>query len=292
MQFGIHYPNFSTPSDPAALPTTIAAAARHADQGGAAQFTLMDHYFQLEAMGGATHPMLEGYTTLGFLAAQTERVPLGLLVTGVTYRNPALLAKIVTTLDVLSQGRAMLGLGAAWYEREHLGLGVAFPSLKERFERLEEALQIVLQMWSDDDGPYHGTHYQLAETINLPQVVSRPRPPIVIGGGGEKKTLRLVAQYADACNLFSIGVDGVAGKLDVLARHCDDVGRDYATIQKTMLAGGNDPLADTDAFLADMEAYAALGIDLVAVMPRGEPAAYVAEFAKRIGPRLAEIGPA
>ncbi|MFT4108431.1 LLM class F420-dependent oxidoreductase [Propionicimonas sp.] len=290
MRFGIHYPHFSTPSDPAALPATITAAAINAEQGGAAQFTLMDHYFQLDSMGGAGEPMLEGYTTLGFLAARTERIPLGLLVTGVTYRHPGLLAKIVTTLDILSGGRAILGIGAAWYEREHLGLGVAFPSLKERFERLEETLQIVLQMWSDNDGPYQGRHYQLAETINLPQVVSTPRPPILIGGGGERKTLRLVAQYADACNLFSIGADGVAAKLDVLRRHCDDLGREYDSIQKTMMAGG-DPLGATDAFLADMEQYAALGIDLVTVMPRGEPASFVEEFAERVGPRLAQLGP-
>lgn len=291
MQFGIHYPNFSTPSDPSALPKALAAAARYADQGGAAQFTLMDHYFQLQGMGGASEPMLEGYTTLGFLAAHTERIPLGLLVTGVTYRHPGLLAKIVTTLDILSQGRAILGIGAAWYEREHVGLGVPFPSLKERFERLEEALQIVLQMWSDNDGPYQGRHYQLAETINLPQVVSRPRPPILIGGAGEKKTLRLVAQYADACNLFPIGPDGVAAKLEVLARHCDDVGRDYATVQKTLLGGG-DPLRHADAFLAEMEKYAALGIEMVDVMPHGQPDAFVAEFIEKVAPRLVDIGPA
>ncbi|MGC3994675.1 MAG: LLM class F420-dependent oxidoreductase [Propionicimonas sp.] len=291
MQFGIHYPNFSTPSDAAALPATIATAARNAEQGGAAQFTLMDHYFQLDSMGGAAEPMLEGYTTLGFLAAQTERIPLGLLVTGVTYRHPGLLAKIVTTLDILSGGRAIFGIGAAWYEREHLGLGVRFPSLKERFERLEETLQIVLQMWSDDDGPYEGRHYQLAETINLPQVISRPHPPVLIGGAGERKTLRLVAQYGDACNLFSIGVDGVAAKLDVLRRHCDDVGRDYDTIQKTLMPGG-DPLGATDAFVAEMERYAALGIELVTVMPRGEPASFVAEFAEKVAPRLAQLGPA
>ena len=182
----------------------------------------MDHYFQIEVIGPAQEPMLEGYTTLGFLAAHTSRARLGLLVTGVTYRHPGLLAKIVTTLDVLSGGRAELGIGAAWYDREHAALGVPFPSLSERFERLEETLQIVRQMWSDDDGPYQGTHYRLAETLCSPPPVSRPRPRILIGGMGEKKTLRLVARYADACNIFAFSPEMIQGKLDVLRRHCDE----------------------------------------------------------------------
>jgi F420-dependent oxidoreductase-like protein len=188
----------------------------------------MDHYLQLEMAGGADQPMLEGYTTLGFLAAHTRTVELQLLVTGVTYRRPGLLAKIVTTLDVLSGGRAALGLGAAWYAREHAALGVPFPPLAQRFERLEETLQIVHQMWSDDTGPFTGQHYQLAETLNVPQPLSRPHPPIMIGGGGEKKTLRLCARYADACNLFAGPQSGpaqVKAKLDVLAAHCARGGR-------------------------------------------------------------------
>jgi F420-dependent oxidoreductase-like protein len=193
----------------------------------------MDHWFQMEQMAPATDPMLEGYTGLGFLAGQTRRVELGLLVTGVTYRHPGLLAKTVTTLDVLSGGRAMLGIGAAWYEREHRALGVPFPPVAERFQRLEETLQVCRQMWSDDDGPYTGTHYQLAETLCVPQPVRRPHPRILIGGSGEKKTLRLVAQYADACNLFDTGADGVRHKLEVLERHCADVGRDPAEIERS-----------------------------------------------------------
>ena len=176
--------------------------------------------------------MLEGYTALGFLAGQTERITLGLLVTGVTYRHPGLLAKTVTTLDVLSGGRAMLGIGAAWYEREHLGLGVPYPSMGERFERLEETLQICLQMWSDDEGPYEGKHFRLAETICRPAPLSSPRPKVLIGGSGERKTLRFVARYADACNLFSAGHDEIAHKLDVLARHCETEGRDPAEIER------------------------------------------------------------
>ena len=177
--------------------------------------------------------MLEAYTTLGFLAAHTESVGLGTLVTGVTYRHPGILAKTVTTVDVLSGGRAWLGIGAAWNEEEHLGLGVPFPPVAERFERLEETLKIILQMWSDDDGPFEGKHYHLARTLNSPQPLSVPRPRILIGGGGERKTLRLVAQYADACNFFT-GPEELRAKLEVLRRHCEAVGRDFDSIMKTV----------------------------------------------------------
>src|ERR1700712_4574360 len=182
------------PGGPGELATTLAETARVADEGGAAWFTLMDHWFQMEQLGGPAEPMLEGYTALGYLAGRTSRMTLGLLVTGVTYRPPGLLATTVAPLDILSGGGAMLGIGAAWYEREHRGLGVPFPPVAERFERLEETLQICLQMWSDDNGPFAGRHYQLAETLCVPAPVSSPRPRILIGGGGEKKTLRLVAQ--------------------------------------------------------------------------------------------------
>jgi F420-dependent oxidoreductase-like protein len=235
--------------------------------------------------------MLEGYTSLGFLAGQTKRITLSLLVTGVTYRPPGLLAKTVTTLDVLSGGRAMLGIGAAWYEREHIGLGVPFPPVGERFERLEEALQICQQMWSDNDGPYRGEHYQLAETICSPRPIQQPRPRILIGGSGERKTLKLVAKYADACNLFATTPAEAKHKLDVLAGHCEAVGRDPAEITKTILGGG-DPVGDPDAFVADMEGYARLGIDLVEIMPLGpDPVAMVSELGEKVLPRLAELGP-
>ena len=210
---------------------------------------------------------------------------LALLVTGVTYRHPGLLAKIVTTLDIVSGGRAQLGIGAAWYEREHLGLGVPFPPLSERFERLEEALQICHQMWSDDDGPYEGRYYQLAETICSPRPLQEPAPKILIGGSGEQKTLKLVARYADACNLFAADASVVAHKLDVLARHCEAEGRDLDSIQKTVL--GPNPLDDVDAFLSLMEVYAKLGVTLVEVMPPGpDPAAWVAELGEKVVPRL------
>lgn len=221
----------------------------------------MDHWFQMDRMWPADEPMLEGYTTLGFVAASTERLRLRLLVGGVTYRHPGLLAKTVTTLDVLSGGRAELGLGAAWYEREHLGLGVPFPPVAERFERLEETLQICRQMWSDDNGPYEGHHYQLAETLCSPPPVSVPRPRILIGGGGERKTLRLVATYADACNLVGDGTE-IAHKLDVLRRHCDAVGRDPAEIEVTALLVGPDE-DEPGTIVARAEALAAVGVQTV-----------------------------
>jgi F420-dependent oxidoreductase-like protein len=205
--------------------------------------------------------MLEGYSVLCFLAGHTKRLRLGTLVTGVTYRHPGLLAKTVTSLDVLSGGRAWFGVGAAWFEREHLALGVPFPPLRERFEQLEECLQIALQMWSDNNGPYDGRHFHLAETLCSPQPLSRPHPPIMIGGGGEKKTLRLVAQYGDACNIY--GEPGVvAHKLQVLKAHCEQLGRDYATIKKTGLVFFT---GDPVKLLDDMAAQSAVGIDTIVV---------------------------
>ncbi len=215
MDLGLHYWTFSTPAEEAAIGPTLAETARIADDGGIASFTVMDHYFQMDQAGSADEPMLEAYTTLGYLAALTQRVRLGVLVTGVMYRHPGPLAKIVTTLDVLSGGRAQLGIGASWYEREQRALGVPVVPVLERFERLEETLQICLQMWSDNNGPFRGRHYRLAETLCSPRPLTRPRPPIRVGGGGEKKTLLLVARYAEACNVFASSPDDVAHKLDV-----------------------------------------------------------------------------
>lgn len=289
MQLGIHYANFTHPDWEHRLVDRLVETARIADQGGAAWFTVMDHWFQMEQMGGPSQPMLEGYTTLGHLAAVTDNVRLSLLVTGTTYRHPGLLAKTVTTLDVLSRGRAMLGIGAAWYDREHAGLGVPFPPTAERFERLEETLQICRQMWSSDDGAYEGLHYRLAETVCVPPPVQQPRPPILIGGSGERKTLRLVARYADACNLFAAGTDFVSHKLEVLRGHCEDAGTDYDAIQKTVLAQF-DPVTDPDGFLTAMGEYAALGIDLVALMPMAEdPVAWTTAVVEGVLPRLAEV---
>ena len=290
MQLGIHFANFTLPGSPSDLAATLATTARTADDVGCTWFSMMDHWFQMEQFGSASEPMLEGYTSLGYLAGQTRRITLSLLVTGVSYRRPGLLAKIVTTLDVLSGGRAMLGVGAAWYEREHHGLGVPFPPLAERFERLEETLQICRQMWSDNDGPYDGRHYQLAETICSPRPIQQPAPPILIGGSGERKTLLFVARYADACNLFAVGPEEVARKLDVLARHCEAEGRDPKEIKKTILGGG-DPVANPDGFLRTMGHYAQLGIDHVQVMPPGpDPVGYVSQLGETLVARLAQVG--
>jgi F420-dependent oxidoreductase-like protein len=289
MRLAVHLANFTLPGGPSALAPTLAATARAADEGGATTLTLMDHWFQMETLGSALDPMLEGYTTLGFLAGQTTTLTLGLLVSGVTYRHPGLLAKTVTTLDVVSGGRALLGIGAAWYEREHLGLGVPFPPVAERFERLEEALQICRQMWSDDDGPYEGTHYRLAETVCSPRPVQTPGPRVMIGGSGERKTLRLVARYADACNLFASEPSEVAHKLDVLERHCADADRDPGTIERTIITG-TDPLADVDGFLAVMADYAELGVGQVWAGPPGpDPEAWVNEICTRVLPRLRDL---
>jgi len=289
MDLGIHYASFTHPAWEQRLTERLARTATIADEGDVALFTVMDHYFQMIQLGGPFEPMLEAYTTLGYLAAATRRIDLGVLVTGTTYRHPGLLAKVVTTLDVLSGGRAWLGIGAAWYDREHHGLGVPFPPTGERFERLEETLRIVRQMWSDDDGAFEGRHYQLAETICLPRPV-RGSVPVLIGGSGERKTLRLVAEHADACNLFAGETpDLVAHKLDVLRRHCDDIGRDYDTITKTLLVN-LDPVADPDAFLGAMEPYAALGIELVTTMPpTPDPEGWTTALVQQVVPRLKEI---
>ena len=285
MKLGLHYWNYSTPDDPAEIAPALAETARIAEQSGVAAFTVMDHFFQMEGAGSADEPMLEGYTTLGFVAGLTERMTLGLMVTGVMYRHPGILAKTVTTLDVLSRGRARLGIGASWYEREQRGLGVPVVPVGERFERLEETIQICRQMWSDDNGPYQGRHYQLAETLCVPPPVRRPHPPILIGGGGEKKTLRLVARYADACNLFGSSVADVEHKLDVLRRHCDDEGRDYQAIEKTVLLV-KPVLADLAGALADVEGYAALGVGEVVVMPDRHPVEFATRIAEQFLPRL------
>ena len=289
MKLAIHFPNFTMPGEPESLSGLLAATARAADEGGVDTMTLMDHWFQMEQRAPATDPMLEGYTTLGFLAGHSSRLKLGLLVTGVTYRYPGLLAKIVATLDVLSEGRAFLGLGAAWYEREHLALGVPYPPIATRFEMLEETLQICQQMWSDDEGPYEGRHYHQAETICRPRPIQAPRPPILLGGTGEKKTLRLVAQYADAWNCFDLGPEGIAAKIAILREHCDAVGRDPEEIELTAITFG-DPLADVDAFLAKAEAYSRLGITkLWLSAPPPDPAGFVAELADTVIPRLSEL---
>jgi F420-dependent oxidoreductase-like protein len=231
VQIGVQIPDFTFPNGPARLGTDLAAIGRAADKAGFGFIAVMDHFFQIPVIGPADREMLEAYSTLAFLAGVTSRAKLLTLVTGTVYRHPGILAKTVTTLDVLSGGRAWLGIGAAWNEEESRGLGIPFPPVPERFERLEETLQICLQMWRGDQAPYQGKHYQLERPLNSPQALTKPHPPIMIGGGGERKTLRFVARYAQACNLFP-GPD-LARKLDVLRAHCDAEGRDYDEITKT-----------------------------------------------------------
>jgi len=292
MRVGVHINRFNHPGGPAAIGPELAAAGAAAEAAGVSWLSVMDHYFQMEFNGGAEDPMLEAYTTLGFLAGHTSTVRLGALVTGVTYRNPGLLAKIATTLDVLSGGRATLGIGAAWYDREHHGLGVPYPPVAERFERLEETLRICLQMWDPEaNGPFEGEHYRLAETLCVPAPVSSPHPEIMIGGSGEKKTLRLVAQYADACNLIVSTPDELRHKLEVLRGHCDRLGRDYDRIRKTIVHTGESvTTGDLDAFLREIDGFTKLGVDTVILGPRtGEPAEWIERFVAPAVPRLAQL---
>src|SRR5882757_8384584 len=232
MKIGLQIPDFTWPGGSAELGPTLARVASTADQAGFEYIAVMDHFFQIRAVGPAEHEMLEAYTTLGFLAAHTTRAKLLTLVTGAIYRYPGVLAKIITTLDVLSQGRGMLGIGAGWNEEESRGLGIPFPPVKERFEHLEDALEVALRMWSDDESPYQGHQVDMARALNSPQALTKPHPPIMIGGGGEKKTLRFVAKYAQSCNLFN--TPDLEHKLEVLKQHCETEGRDYDEITKTV----------------------------------------------------------
>jgi F420-dependent oxidoreductase-like protein len=288
MELGVHFIDFLP--GPKNLGPTLAAAANAAEQGGATMFTVADHFFQMEGLGRAEDPFLEGYTSLGFLAGQTQKINLTMLATDVTYRYPGVLAKTVSTLDVLSQGRSMFGIGAAWYEREHVALGIPYPPVRERFEMLEETLQICQQMWSDNDGPYDDKHYQLAETICQPQPIRRP--PILIGGSGEKKTLRLVARHADVWNSTAPTADELKHKIDVLNQHCAAVGRDPAQIGKTASLFVY-PFDDLDGYLRTAESYAKLGIDLINVGPlpgNPDPVGFVRRLGDEVVPRLASIG--
>ncbi|GAA2715725.1 LLM class F420-dependent oxidoreductase [Actinoplanes palleronii] len=260
MRLGLHISNFTWPDGTSRLGTTLAEIASAADEAGFERISVMDHLWQIGMIGPPEHEMLEAYTTLGFLAAHTRRAKLLTLVTGVVYREPGLLAKAVTTLDVLSGGRAILGIGAAWNADESAGLGLPFPPTAERFERLEEALKICRQMFDGDESAFDGQHYRLGRPLNSPLPLSRPRPPILVGGGGEKKTLLLVAKYADACNLFP-GPE-LQHKLDVLKRHCDAVGRDYDEIEKTVLHrfAIGERGEKVGEVIDDMRRFAAMGI--------------------------------
>lgn len=261
MKLALYLPDFTWPDGPGRLGPTLVEIVEAAERLGFDAIGVGDHLFQAKYVGEVTDPMLECYTTLAFIAAHTSRVQLIPIVTAVSYRQPGLLAKIVTTLDVLSGGRAWLGIGAGWNEDEARGLGVPFPALKERFEMLEETLQICLQMWRGDDQPYRGRRFQLDRPLNSPQPLTRPHPPILIGGAGERRTLRLVARYADACNLYP--TPDLPQKLAVLRDHCAAEGRDYVAIEKTCMVLSMDVGAKGDKVseaIAELRRLAEAGI--------------------------------
>ncbi len=292
MKIGLQIPSFTWPGGPAGIAPKLNEIATTAEAAGFASLWVMDHYFQLEPMvGKADEPMLEGYSTLTYLAAITERVRLGTLVTGVNYRHPGFLIKEVTNLDVLSGGRAYFGVGAGWYEREAAGLGFPFPPTKTRFEWLEETLQLAHHMWSGNISPFNSNHFQLEEPLCSPAPVSQPHPPIMIGGMGEKKTLRFVAKYADACNLFAFaGNDVLAYKLDVLKRHCDDVQRPFSEIEITSLGTVHlaaDQMSARD-IIGTCKALAAIGIQhAIFNMPNVHEIVPLETFGREIIPEVA-----
>ncbi|MCL4295334.1 MAG: LLM class F420-dependent oxidoreductase [Anaerolineae bacterium] len=293
MRIGLQIPSFTWPGGPAEIGPRLAEIARTADDAGFYSLWVMDHFFQIQYVGQPDEPMLEGYAALNYMAGLTRRARLGTLVTGVVYRQPGLLVKTVSTLDVLSGGRAYLGIGAAWNDQEAVGLGLPFPPLKERFERLEEALQIAHHMWSGNREPYQGRHYHLADPINSPQPLSRPHPPILVGGMGENKTLRLVAQYADACNFFAaLGQDTLRQKFDVLKRHCDAVGRPYEEIERTALGTVNLTAGGMSAaqVIETCRELAGVGIQHVIFnMPNVHEIKPLEQFGREIIPAVAEF---
>lgn len=288
MRIGLQFGYFNLPTPQ--IGPMLGERAHAADEAGFDSLWVMDHFFQMEPWGGPQENMLEGYTTLGYLAGLTRRARLGLMVTGVTYRKPGFLIKTVTTLDVLSSGRAYLGIGAAWYEREARALGFDFPPRKERFEWLKETLQIAHRMWRDDASAFEGQHFRLENPVNRPMPLSQPHPPILIGGEGEKKTLRFVAQYGDACNIFAYqGMDFVRGKLEVLRAHCEDLGRDYASIEKTSLSSVHlAPGAQNPADIIHLcEELRGAGIEhAIFNMPNAYEPGVIEDFAEKIIPAV------
>jgi F420-dependent oxidoreductase-like protein len=295
MKVGLQISSFTWPGGTPAIAETLAATARQADEIGFDSIWAMDHFFQIRSVGAVEEPMLEGWTTLGFLAAHTKTARLGLMVGGIHYRHPGLLVKAATTLDVLSGGRAWLGIGAAWNEYESRALGFPFPPLGERFELLEETLQIAHQMWDGErgtEGEFHGRHFEATRLLNSPQSLSRPRVPIMIGGGGEKKTLRLVAQYADATNVFGTP-EGIARKYAILAEHCATVGRDpdeieHSTLQRLDFAAADTPGKESAAQVVDrFGELSDVGVEHVIISRRSfADAAAVDRFGREVLPQI------
>jgi F420-dependent oxidoreductase-like protein len=296
MKLGLTIPDFTWAAGPEKLGSTLAQIARTADQAGFESIWVMDHFWQIRGNGPPEHEMLEGYSALAFMAALTSRARLGTMVTGAVYRYPGVLAKTVTTLDVLSGGRAWLGIGAAWNEAEARGLGIPFPPIAERFERLEETLQICLSMWEGARGsekPYNGRHYQLERPLNVPQTLTRPHPPILIGGMGEKKTLRLVAQYANACNFFP--TPELPRKLDVLRAHCKALGRNFDEIEKTAMFNFDvgEKGEKIDKVIGGLRWLASMGIEtVVGGVPRIDRITPLEIIGEKLIPAVADLQPA
>ena len=293
MRIGLQVPSFTWPGGPSHIGETFALIAERAEVAGLHSLWVMDHLFQIGVVGPPEQEMLEGWTALAFAAGRTSRIRLGTMVTGVTYRHPGVLVKVATTLDVLSRGRAYLGIGAAWNEDEHRGLGIPFPPLGERMGRLEECLQIAHRMWADDDSPYEGRYYRLERPLNHPLSVQRPHPPILVGGGGERVTLRLVAQYADACNLFASDLATLDRKTAILREHCERLERPYEQIEKTSLStirvtrDGREGTMSPQAAIHHFEKLAERGIDLAIVnMPNAHEAEPFEVLARDVVPAV------
>ncbi len=246
--FGLHLPSYTFPdTPPEGIFDRIAGQARAAEDAGFSLVTVMDHLYQIRGVGANTEPMLEGWSVLAALARETKTVRLGTLVTGVTYRNPALLAKMATTLDAISGGRALLGLGAAWNEEEHAGYGFEFPPIRERMDRLDEALTIIHAMFTEERPTVAGAHYTITEALNVPRPVHTGGPAIMVGGGGEQRTLRIAAKHADMTHWFPLGMDVLHHKNEVLERYCAEIGRDPSSIERTMAAPVVVAVSDAEA---------------------------------------------
>ena len=290
MKLGVQIVRFDWPGSPASIRENLARIAHAAEDAGLDSLWVMDHFFQIRGIGRIDEPMLEAYTTLGYLAAITRRIHLGVLVCGVVYRHPAVLIKIATTLDVLAGGRTYFGIGAAWNQQEADGLGIPFPATRVRFELLEDTLQAAHHMWSGDRSPLEATRLRMARPLSVPAPLSKPHPKILVGGEGERKTLRLAARYADACNLFAGDVDRVRRKLDVLRRHCDDQGRDYNDIERTSLDSIPDRSSGTSAtdLIETCRRQAAAGIQhAIFSLPGGREIEAIETLGREVVPAVA-----
>jgi F420-dependent oxidoreductase-like protein len=294
MRIGLQIPSFKYPGGTAAIRPKLKEIITTAEESGFYSLWVMDHYYQIKGLFGEayTDPMLEAYTTLGYFAGLTEKAYLGVLVTGVIYRHPAVLLKMVNTLDILSSGRAYLGIGAAWYEEEAKGFGIPYPSTAERFEHLEDTLQLVKALWDSDEVSFEGQHFSAPAITNNPRPLSTPHPRIMIGGTGPKKTLRMVAQYADACNIGDwVGTENMQKALDTLRAHCETLGRDYNTVEKTTLSTANLSGDDTAAsIISRIKEFSEMGFSHVIFnMPDVYKITPLETFAKEIIPAIAEL---